>query len=217
MKCANGRKPRCKFWGTTVGCKRGESCSFQHSWEGLVKKGRCWNCSAEGHMKPDCPFLKSDGGTGSPDKTKVAKANTTKGGGKGKSGSEVSDGSKGKESGGGPLKDFFIRHISATPLEKKRKKGQKRALLETWLAILVHLVFWYTFFSSALTLLLFFRFVMAFAPSPSRFTFDSQSTILVHPDALSTLLFLCYSTAFLLSSLSPPYILYRGWRELVPS
>lgn len=27
------QKLRCKFWQTTVGCKRGEGCKFSHSWE----------------------------------------------------------------------------------------------------------------------------------------------------------------------------------------
>ena len=73
-------KPRCRFWGSTVGCKRGEECSYSHSWDGLQKKGRCWNCSAEGHMKPDCPFLKKEAAA---PKEKVAKANV-KGGSKGR-------------------------------------------------------------------------------------------------------------------------------------
>ena len=49
-------KARCRFWGTAVGCKRADSCSFEHSWDGIQKKGRCWNCSAEGHLRPDCPY-----------------------------------------------------------------------------------------------------------------------------------------------------------------
>ena len=65
-------KAKCKFWGTTVGCKRGESCLYLHSWDGIQKKGRCWNCSAEGHMKPECPYLKTESGQ-TADKTKVAR------------------------------------------------------------------------------------------------------------------------------------------------
>eukprot|EP00435_Cladocopium_sp_Y103_P048968 s1287_g14.t1 len=51
-----GERPKCRFWGTSVGCKRGDSCRFEHSWEGIQKRGRCWFCSAEGHMKPECPY-----------------------------------------------------------------------------------------------------------------------------------------------------------------
>ena len=79
-------KPKCKFWGTTVGCKRGEGCQFVHSWDGIQKRGRCWNCSAEGHVKPDCPFMKKEGSEANGDK-KMAKF-----GGKG--------GSKSKENAG---------------------------------------------------------------------------------------------------------------------
>ena len=81
-------KPRCKFWGTTTGCKRGESCTYLHSCEGIQKKGRCWNCSAEGHMKPECPFLKSDANGG---KEKIAKS-VAKGGSTGKNGDKGSGG-----------------------------------------------------------------------------------------------------------------------------
>ena len=88
-------KAKCRFWGSTAGCRRGESCTFEHSWDGLQRRGRCWNCSGEGHMKPDCPYLKSkdDGqreGSGSP--TKISKVKDPKGGspknGRGKGGSK---------------------------------------------------------------------------------------------------------------------------------
>ena len=98
-----GGRQKCRFWGTTVGCKRGEACTFSHSWEGMTKKGRCWNCSAEGHMKPECPFLSGDQKGGGSDKTKVAKTTGPKGGGKGRSlavGGE--DGGKEKALGGDP-------------------------------------------------------------------------------------------------------------------
>ena len=93
-------KPKCKFWGTTTGCKRGESCTYLHSWEGIQKKGRCWNCSAEGHMKPECPFLKSDTSGG---KEKIAKS-MAKGGSKGKTSEKGSGGGQkeGEESTSAP-------------------------------------------------------------------------------------------------------------------
>ena len=55
-------KPVCKFWGTSGGCRRGESCTYSHSWDNINKEGRCYGCSAEGHMKKDCPFRQRDGG-----------------------------------------------------------------------------------------------------------------------------------------------------------
>ena len=51
-------KSKCRLWGSTAGCRRGESCAFEHSWDGIQRKGRCWNCSGEGNMKPECPHLK---------------------------------------------------------------------------------------------------------------------------------------------------------------
>ena len=75
-------KPKCKFWGSPVGCKRGEQCKFLHSWDGMQRKGKCWNCSAEGHMKPDCPYLKSKDASPSAGngKDKVAKVKGPKSG-----------------------------------------------------------------------------------------------------------------------------------------
>ena len=42
-------KPRspCKFWGTQHGCKRGDTCGYGHSWEGLDRQHRCFHCSGE--------------------------------------------------------------------------------------------------------------------------------------------------------------------------
>eukprot|EP00435_Cladocopium_sp_Y103_P057062 s2541_g19.t1 len=55
-------KAPCKFWGTASGCRRGDSCTYLHSWEGIAKEGRCYGCSGEGHMKKDCPHRQRDGG-----------------------------------------------------------------------------------------------------------------------------------------------------------
>ena len=46
----------CRYWGSEKGCKKGDKCSFEHSWEGLPKSGRCFFCSAIGHGKKDCPY-----------------------------------------------------------------------------------------------------------------------------------------------------------------
>jgi hypothetical protein len=56
-------KPRgaCRFWGTSGGCRRGDACTYLHSWDGINKENRCFGCSGEGHMKKDCPH-KKDGG-----------------------------------------------------------------------------------------------------------------------------------------------------------
>ena len=46
----------CRFWGTEEGCRRGGGCSFAHSWEGISKTNRCFQCSGVGHAKKDCPI-----------------------------------------------------------------------------------------------------------------------------------------------------------------
>ena len=46
-------KPRCKFYLTDQGCRRGKGCSYAH--EGRDEKRRCWNCGAIDHMAPQCP------------------------------------------------------------------------------------------------------------------------------------------------------------------
>ena len=82
MGASETSKPRCKFWGTSVGCKRGASCNYEHSWEGMQKKGRCWNCSSDLHIKPECPYERSEKPTSpsssSSEKTKVAKVGNQK-------------------------------------------------------------------------------------------------------------------------------------------
>lgn len=47
----------CKFWGSDEGCKRGDRCKFSHSTLS-PKDNRCFGCSALGHSKKDCPFVK---------------------------------------------------------------------------------------------------------------------------------------------------------------
>ena len=49
-------KSACRYWGTTAGCKRGESCTFAHSWEGINKSDRCFHCSGENHFAKDCAY-----------------------------------------------------------------------------------------------------------------------------------------------------------------
>ena len=69
----------CRYWGTTGGCKRGETCTFAHSWEGINKADRCFHCSGENHFAKDCPYGRERPGK---DGRKTAKL---KGSGKGTS------------------------------------------------------------------------------------------------------------------------------------
>ena len=108
---ASTSRPKCKFWGTTVGCKHGEGCQFVHSWDGIQKRGRCWNCSAEGHMKPDCPFMKKDESEPNGDK-KMAKFGS-KGGSKSKDTTVEGNGKPASTEDGG--KGTGGRSTTATP------------------------------------------------------------------------------------------------------
>ena len=49
----------CRFWGSEKGCRKADKCTFAHSWDGLVKTGRCFACSAAGHSKKECPYQAS--------------------------------------------------------------------------------------------------------------------------------------------------------------
>ena len=48
----------CKFWGSSGGCKKADTCKFIHSVLNS-KDNRCFGCSAEGHSKRDCPYVGS--------------------------------------------------------------------------------------------------------------------------------------------------------------
>ena len=75
---ATGEKPKCKFWGSSVGCKRGDKCAYQHSWEGIQRSGRCYFCSGEGHMKPNCPYKTQERDGDQKGKISKVNAGTTK-------------------------------------------------------------------------------------------------------------------------------------------
>ena len=48
-------KGKCRHWGTTLGCKRGDQCHFQHSWTEIPdKNSRCWKCSSTEQTIKDC-------------------------------------------------------------------------------------------------------------------------------------------------------------------
>ena len=64
----------CRFWVTEEGCRRGSGCSFAHSWEGITKTNRCFQCSGVGHAKKDCPIKVKD-----PAAPKVAASKMVKG------------------------------------------------------------------------------------------------------------------------------------------
>ena len=71
-----GGKTPCKFFQSDAGCKRGQQCKFEHTFEGKeAKRSRCWECGATTHRRPDCPVaLKNKS-------TKNAKGEAPMGGG----------------------------------------------------------------------------------------------------------------------------------------
>ena len=73
------RKGACRYWMREKGCGKGDQCKFQHSTLD-PQSNRCFNCSALGHSRRDCP-LKMDP-KGDP-KRRVAKASRKGGFGKG--------------------------------------------------------------------------------------------------------------------------------------
>ena len=80
-------KKICRFWGTSLGCKKAASCPDHHDRTLLKGARRCWACSSDQHLKPDCPWGPHEG-SAPPTGGKAAEANTKdhkglKGSGKG--------------------------------------------------------------------------------------------------------------------------------------
>ncbi len=56
--------PKCRFYLTEDGCKKGKGCRFSHDQKDQLK--RCWTCGSTKHFSNTCPV--KDGGTPSPPK-----------------------------------------------------------------------------------------------------------------------------------------------------
>ena len=67
----------CRFWGTEKGCRKAADCGYLHSWDGLDRQGRCFDCSGTGHTKRHCPYGKK---VEKPEPTSKPKAAKVKGG-----------------------------------------------------------------------------------------------------------------------------------------
>ena len=53
--CVSSKNP-CRFWMSDEGCKKGDKCRYVHTVLD-PKENRCFNCSALGHGKRECPVL----------------------------------------------------------------------------------------------------------------------------------------------------------------
>ena len=75
----NLKKGACRYWNNKdAGCHRGDQCKFFHA-PLDPQSGRCFNCSAVGHTRAECP-VKGNGGDGRTDpKKKVAKSSKSQG------------------------------------------------------------------------------------------------------------------------------------------
>ena len=70
-------KGSCRFWMSDKGCLRGSACKFQHP-SLDPQSNRCFECSAVGHTRRECP-VKTGDGFGKGNKNKVAKSSKSKG------------------------------------------------------------------------------------------------------------------------------------------
>jgi hypothetical protein len=63
-------KPKCKFYLSEQGCRRGKACNWPHDQKD--ERRRCWNCGSPEHMAPACTRPK-ERGDASPTKPKIQK------------------------------------------------------------------------------------------------------------------------------------------------
>ena len=64
-------KPRCKFYLSEAGCRKGKQCTYSHDVKD--EKRRCWTCGAVDHMASSCTRPKSTSAESSPTRPKVMK------------------------------------------------------------------------------------------------------------------------------------------------
>ena len=72
-----GGKPRCRFFFSDGGCKKGKLCGFSH--EGRDDKRRCWVCGSVDHFAPACARPKGSS-ENSPPKARALKSEAEQGG-----------------------------------------------------------------------------------------------------------------------------------------
>ena len=95
----------CKFYNSSVGCKRGQQCTFRHILRDGDNSARCWVCGSQEHWAANCTAGRSQAGGppsyggGKPDKGGKGPPGGGDGSG-GQTGSGNGGGGKGKPTGG---------------------------------------------------------------------------------------------------------------------
>ncbi|CAE7254368.1 unnamed protein product, partial [Symbiodinium sp. CCMP2456] len=110
-----GKKP-CWGWQDGSGCRYGSNCMFLHA---PLGPGRCWECGADSHLKPQCPLLVSGQG-----------GKASGGGAGGKGGGGAAQAGSGSGGSGGAAQNSSSAATSGTtnnaeekPPRKPRRKG----------------------------------------------------------------------------------------------
>ena len=100
----------CKYWGSNDGCRRADKCKFVHGYLN-PRDNRCFNCSAVGHSKKDCPQGKK----------KIAKAKGDRGENEGKG--KDSPGKGPPKNGSPPESSSSNSGVSGPAVESGAPKG----------------------------------------------------------------------------------------------
>ena len=68
--------PKCRFYLTESGCRKGRSCDWSH--DQTDGRRRCYACASPEHMAPECPRGSSNSPTSSTTRPRIAKAEDEK-------------------------------------------------------------------------------------------------------------------------------------------
>jgi len=70
------QKPKCKFYLTDGGCRKGKECGFSH--DVRDEKRRCYTCGSVDHFSPSCTRSRGPSSETSPTKPRMAKVEGTR-------------------------------------------------------------------------------------------------------------------------------------------
>ena len=116
------QKPKCKFYLTDGGCRKGKECGFSH--DVRDEKRRCYTCGSVDHLSPSCTRSRGPSSETSPTKPRVAKVEGEDKGSSGKD-PEVSS----QASSDSAVKDLLeeankmLRSLSSKPSSSQASSG----------------------------------------------------------------------------------------------